>query len=157
MILFRYSNFRKHLFVDEHTRIIEEKGYAWMMKMGKRTSISKIEDIMNNGGYIVLKSPVADGNLFYIGRFIDFSEDLPGDEEHMPNYYKEIVEDYAFWDAPTQFFKIDKLIPLSSEYANSLILEKNKRKVTEVINETRTAVMYIENNIDFDIALAKEV
>ena len=153
MLLFRYSNYKKLKFIKEHESIITNDKYAWMMKIGKRTSISKIEAIMQSGGYMVLKSPVAEGNLFYLARFVDFSEELPEDEAHMPKYYSEIIEDDAFWDAPTQFFKIVDLIPLKQEYVESLVLDKNKRKVVEVVNETRTAVMFIENTIDFDVSL----
>ena len=149
MLLFRYSNYQKYRFIDEHTKIIHKAKYVWMMKMGKKTSVEKIKDIIKNGGYIVFKAPVADGNLFYIGKFVDFSEELPNDEKHMPKYYSEI----NFWDAPTQFFKLVDIVPLDEEYVASLRLEKNKKKVLDVINETRTAVMFIENEKDINVAL----
>ena len=34
-----------------------------------------------------------------------------------------------------------------------IVLEKNKKKVLDVINETRTAVMFIENEKDINVAL----
>ena len=57
-------------------------------------------------------------------------------------------KDINFWDAPTQFFKLVDIVPLDEEYVASLRLEKNKKKVLDVINETRTAVMFIENEKD---------
>lgn len=153
MLLFRYSNYRKFRFIDEHKKIIQQSKYVWMMKMGKKTSLDKIKGIIERGGYIVFKAPVADGNLFYLGRFTDFSEELPDDELHMPKYYAEIVEDINFWDAPTQFFKLVDLVPLDEKYALTLRLEKNKKKVLDVINETRTAVMFIENETEIDVKL----
>ena len=153
MLLFRYSNYRKFRFIDEHMKIVQKSKYVWMMKMGKKTSIEKIKNIIKNGGYIVFKTPVADGSRFYIGKFVDFSEELPNDEKHMPKYYSEIVEDINFWDAPTQFFKLVDIVPLDEEYAASLRLEKNKKKVLDVINETRTAVMFIENEKEINIVL----
>lgn len=153
MLLFRYSNYRKYSFIDEHMKIIHNLKYVWMMKMGKKTSIEKIKSIIKSGGYIVFKAPVADGSHFYIGKFVDFREELPNDEKHMPKYYSEIVEDINFWDAPTQFFKLVDIVPLNEEYAAALRLEKNKKKVLDVINETRTAVMFIENEKEMDIAL----
>lgn len=153
MLLFRYSNYRKFNFINEHARIIQKFGYVWMMKLGKKTSIEKIKSIIKNGGYIVFKAPVADGSVFYIGRFIDFSEELPDDEIHMPKYYTEIVEDINFRDIPTQFFKIVSLKLLDEKYASILCLEKNKKKVIDVITETRTAVMFIENEKEINITL----
>ena len=101
MLLFRYSNYKKLKFIKEHESIITNDKYAWMMKMGKRTSISKIEAIMQSGGYMVLKSPVAEGNLFYLARFVDFSEELPEDEgkraqeevQDLINKYNKIVDE----------------------------------------------------------------
>lgn len=156
MLLFRFSNYKKLKFIEEHDCIIHKYQYAWMMKMGKRTSLSKIEEILRNGGYMVLKSPVADGNLFYLARFVEFKEEMPEDTEHMPQYYSEIIEDDNFWDAPMQFFKIVDMVPLEHSYVAQLVLEKNKKRVIEVVNETRTAVMYIQNTTEFDVELRKE-
>lgn len=153
MLLFRYSNYKKLRFIDEHTKIIHSAGYVWMMKMGKKTSAEKIKNIIKNDGYIVFKSPIAEGNRFYIGRFIEFSETLPEDDDHMPSYYSEIVNDENFWEAPTQYFKLIDLVPLEEKYVSSLHLKINNKKVLDVINETRTAVMFIKNHVDIDVNL----
>lgn len=153
MLLFRYSNYQRHRFIDEHMKIIHDSKYVWMMKMGKKTSVDKIKGIIKNGGYMVFKAPVADGECFYIGKIVDFSEELPDDKQHMPEYYSKIVEDINFWDAPTQFFKLVDLVPLDEKYTQTLRLEKNKKKVVDVVNETRTAVMFIENEEEIDIVL----
>ena len=155
MLLFRYSNYQKYRFIDEHLKIIHDTGYVWMMKMGKKTSVEKIQAIIKEGGYIVLKAPVADGSCFYIGRFVSFSESFPDDEKHMPEYYSKIVDDINFWDAPTQFFKLVDIVPLDEVYVDILRLEKNKKKVIDVVNETRTAVMFIENENDLNVTIKK--
>ena len=41
MLLFRYSNYQKYRFIDEHIKIIQQLGYVWMMKMGKKTMRKK--------------------------------------------------------------------------------------------------------------------
>lgn len=153
MLLFRFSNYKKYNFIEEHNVLLKEKGYVWMMKMGKKTSINRLSKIKAQGGYIVLKSPVADGNKYYIGKFEDFRDEMPNDKAHMPKYYSEIVDDFMFYDLPTQYFKLTNLQPLAENAENILHLEKNGKKVVDVINETRTAVMYIINSkvlsIDF--------
>ena len=35
MLLFRFSNYKKYNFIEEHKVFLKEKGYVWMMKMGK--------------------------------------------------------------------------------------------------------------------------
>ena len=151
MLLLRYSNYRRYNFLNEHKAIIDQKGYVWMMKIGKKVSLDKINKIMRSGGFIILKSPISDGSKYYIGRFNDYSEKTPNDNGHMPQYYSIIMNDIDYYDAQTQFFKVSCIAPLKEYYANALVLEKSKRKVVEVVNETRTAVMYVENEIDFDI------
>ena len=44
-----YSEVIKYRFIDEHTKIIHKAKYVWMMKMGKKTSVEKIKDIIKNG------------------------------------------------------------------------------------------------------------
>ena len=61
MLLFRFSNFSKHSFLQELTTVLNEKGCVWMLKAGKRSSISKLEEIKENGGWLVLRAPKADG------------------------------------------------------------------------------------------------
>ena len=153
MLLFRYSNYKKLRFIDEHIKIIQNSGYVWMMKMGKKTSSEKIKNIIKNGGYIVFKSPIAEGNHFYIGRFVDFCEELPPDDDHMPSYYSEIVNEENFWEAPTQYFKLIDIVPLDERYTSLLRLKINQKKVLDVVNETRTAVMFIECSEDINISL----
>ena len=153
MLLFRYSNFKKYRFIDEHQKIIEASKYVWMMKLGKKTSSIKIREIINCGGYIVFKAPVADGEMFFIGKFSEFSENMPEDKLHMPEYYSEIADDENFGYAPTQFFKLHSLLPLAEEHIDKLRLEKNKKKLIDVIGTTRTAVMFIENEEEINICL----
>lgn len=151
MLLFRYSNFKKYKFIDEHQRIIEMSKYVWMMKLGKKTSSTKIREIIDCGGYIVFKAPVADGEIFFIGKFSEFCEDMPEDTLHMPEYYSEIADDENFGYAPTQFFKLHSISPLADKHVAKLRLEKNKKRLLDVIGTTRTAVMFIENEEEINI------
>ncbi len=69
----------------------------------------------------------------------------------MPSYYTQIIKDEKYWGAKTQFFKIKRIVSLPKSYYFDLILEKNKKQVRDVIKETRTAVMFVENTVDFEI------
>ena len=61
MLLFRFSNFGKYKFIDEHINIIRENGYVWMLKMGRKSNIDKLKLIKKAGGWIILREPKADG------------------------------------------------------------------------------------------------
>lgn len=149
MLLFRFSNYRKNAFIKEHQEVLEENGYTWMLKIGKRSSISKLYAIKKEGGWIILRSPKADGSVSYIARFTDIKEEEPEDSIY-PRYYNEIFEnedeDYYSTKAVYQWFKIDKLVKLADTDVKSLVVSKSGKTVNEVIGTTRTAVMFIKND-----------
>ena len=38
MLLFRFRSYGKNNFIESHKKILNEKKYVWMLKLGKRTS-----------------------------------------------------------------------------------------------------------------------
>lgn len=154
MLLFRYSNFSKHAFLPELEAVIKEKGAVWMLKAGKRSSFSRLEEIRKNGGWLVLRAPKSDGSKSYIAKYIEVSEEDPADGCY-PEYYEDILfgEDDKFLDiAPTfQWFKLTLIKELSEKDANKLVVAKTGKSVNEVIVTTRTAVMFIKNSADIKI------
>lgn len=150
MLLFRFNNYKKHSFIKQHRAVLEKYGYVWMLKIGKRSSIEKIQSIINNGGWLVLRSPKADGSISYIAKFTEISEEEPI-EPIYPEYYNEILniddEDTDFYNpnAVYQWFKLEKIKELCEEDARNLVVSKTGKQVNEVIGTTRTAVMFIQN------------
>lgn len=148
MLLFRFSNYGKHSFINEHRNVLNGNGYVWMLKLGKRSSVEKIKAIIKNGGWLVLRSPKADGSISYLAKFSEISEEEPFDPIY-PEYYDEILdaEDEDFYNptAVYQWFKLERIEELSEDAAESLVVSKTGKKVNEVIGTTRTAVMFIQN------------
>lgn len=149
MLLFRFSNYGKNSFINEHRNVLNENGYVWMLKLGKRSSVEKIKAIIKNGGWLVLRSPKADGSISYLAKFSEISEEEPFDPIY-PEYYDEILdeddEDFYNPNAVYQWFKIERIEELSEDDAESLVVSKTGKKVNEVIGTTRTAVMFIQNS-----------
>ena len=149
MLLFRFSNYGKNSFINEHRNVLNENGYVWMLKLGKRSSVEKIKAIIKNGGWLVLRSPKADGSISYLAKFSEISEEDPIDPIY-PEYYDEILdeddEDFYNPNAVYQWFKIERIEELSEDDAESLVVSKTGKKVNEVIGTTRTAVMFIQNS-----------
>lgn len=145
MMLFRFSNYKKHAFIDEHIKVINDTGYVWMMKVGKRTSLEKINSVLDSGGFLVLKAPVKNGGNYYICHFTEIKENEISELNHVPSYYKDYINDGDFCDRYFQLFKVKWIVPLPDEYADSLALQLNGNPVSETIKETRTAVMFIYN------------
>ena len=150
MLLFRFNNYRKHSFIKQHLSVLEEYGYVWMLKVGKRSSVEKIQSIIKCGGWLVLRSPKADGSICYLAKFSEISEEEPIDPVY-PEYYNEILDgeeddaDYYNPNAVYQWFKLEKIRELSEEAAENLVISKTGKKVNDVIGTTRTAVMFVRN------------
>ena len=155
MLLFRFSNYKNHLFIDEHLSVLNNRGYVWMLKIGKRTSVSKLKGIMKNGGWLVLRSPKADGSKNYLARFTEIIEDAPEDGVY-PKYYKEIFDGidrgdlYNVSDPCYQWFRIESIESIDATVVDSLVVAKSGKKVNDIINTTRTAVMFIKNDIPIE-------
>ena len=154
MLLFRYSNYKKHSFISEHNDVLTEKGQVWMLKLGRKSNAQKLKSIADNGGWLVLRAPKADGGSSYIAHFVKVQEDVPQDAIY-PQYYKDILEGtsddfFYFSNSSRQWFKLDGIKPLDEKAAASLIISKTGKKVDDVINTTRTAVMFIKNELPIE-------
>ena len=144
MLLFRFRDFGKYNFIETHREFIEKNGHVWLLKIGKKTSSEKIAEILQEGGWMILRSPKADGSKSYVVKFVDYSEKTPEDGM-FPNYYEEVLNSEDFWEATCQWFMIDRIISLCDESAKTLVMAKTEKPIEEVIGATRTAVMFVKN------------
>ena len=55
-------------------KYLNEKKYVWMLKLGKRTSTEKLRDILDEGGWLILRAPKSEGSKSFIARYVAFSE-----------------------------------------------------------------------------------
>lgn len=152
MLLFRFNNYKRTTFIDEHLKVLNQNGFVWMLKVGKRSSLQKLNEIVQAGGWLVLRAPKADGSKSFLAKFVEVREETPEDMT-FPEYYDEIIsgnevfsDGYA--DVTHQWFKLTLLDDLSESDARKLILSKTKRPIDEIIPTTRTAVMFIQNGED---------
>lgn len=153
MMLFRFSNYKRYKFIEEHEKIIKGKGYVWMLKNGKRSSIQKIKDVQDQGGWLILRSPKADGGVGFLAHFTEISENDPKDAV-VPTYYSELLNDENLdmnYGGKHQWFKIDSIKHLNSEISENLILNTSGNRVADVIDTTRTAVMFVHNDKAIEI------
>lgn len=148
MLLFRFRSYGKNNFIESHKKILNEKKYVWMLKLGKRTSTEKLRDILDEGGWLILRAPKSEGSKSFIAKYVAFSENEPEDMIY-PEYYQEIIDDeeseYFEGNSIMQWFKINLLTEIDEVTADMLVMAKSEKKVNEVIGTTRTAVMFVKN------------
>lgn len=153
MLLFRYNDYARTDFIWEHKEVIKNNGYVWMMRLGKRISSEKLNRVTESGGFVVLKSPKKKGDHYHLAHYQDTVSDVPDDFEHMPSYYSKLIQDGYLVDTGVQAFKIEYIREMTEGQVACLRLCLNGKPVNKVIKETRTAVMFIENNEQIEISL----
>ena len=90
----------------------------------------------------------------FIG-FTEIIEDAPEDGVY-PKYYKEIFDGidrgdlYNVSDPCYQWFRIESIESIDATVVDSLVVAKSGKKVNDIINTTRTAVMFIKNDIPIE-------
>lgn len=152
LLLFRYSNYGKHLFLNEHQKILARSGHVWMLKIGRKTNKEKIRRVSESGAWMVLRSPKADGSQSFISHFSNCSENEP-DDQCFPEYYNELIhsrnENLDFYNKPSfLWFRIESIFLLPKSETTKLIVSVNGKSVDNVIATTRTAFMFIQNNCE---------
>lgn len=147
MLLFRFSNYKSYDFINEHIEVIKKHSYVWMLKAGRKSNNIKINDILKDGGLMILKAPKSHGNQYYVAKFTAVLENKP-DEHNYPAYYENILEELA---TDEQWFKIESIVPLNEKHIKSIILQKNDECVESVISKTRTSVMFVKNTKEITI------
>ena len=100
-----------------------------------------------------MKSPKKKGDHYYLAHYQDVVSDVPDDFAHMPAYYSKLIQDGYLIDTGVQVFKVEYIHEMTDEQVACLRLCLNGKPVNEVIKETRTAVMFIENNEQIEISL----
>lgn len=152
MILLRYNDYAKTSFITEHKKVLDKSDYVWLMRLGKRTNPEKLNRVTEAGGYMVLKSPKKSGEHYYLAHYIDVVAELPDDSVHMPAYYSRLIDEGYLYDTGVQVFKVDYVVEMPIKQASCLKLQLNGKPISEVIKQTRTAVMFIENSKEIEIA-----
>ena len=152
MMVFRYNNYQKKNFILEHSEVLKKNDYVWMLKSGKKSSEEKISNVLENGGYMILKAPKAEGGETYIAKFVETTEKTPKDKNY-PKYYENILYEtkYSYRETFSQWFKVVKISKLDYNNIDKLVLLKGKKPLSEILNNCMTAVMFVENVSDMEI------
>ncbi len=156
ILLFRYNNYKMNDFISEHISVLKKYDFVWMLKIGKKTSIDRINTIIEQGGWLILRSPKANGSKSYLARFTEYRENEPNDMCY-PSYYCDIInskidEDNFYSPLRSyQWFKLIYLNQLDEQNTENIVVSKTNKKVNEVINTTRTAVMYVKNTMPIEV------
>lgn len=125
--------------INDHIELINKHGYVWLQKRGRKARIERLTDVLVQGGYIIIKEPKHNGDRYFIGQFVEVADQLPNEENTYPDYYNK----YKNYENRSQWFKITSLTQLNNDDIEELYFASSKEKVTNIINSTSTAFMFV--------------
>lgn len=137
-VVIRVNDFRGHSFVEEHQHIIEQDGYVWMLKIGRKISGVSIQ-ILDKYGQLIIKEPKKNGGKFYACHVLDVKQGRIDEMKHSPEYYTDLeaegIELNGTW------MKVDTLIQIGDSATDNIVLTKSKIKMIDICNCTRSPVL----------------
>ncbi len=122
-----------------------------MLKIGKMIPESKLSELYHDGGYLILRSPKSDGGKYYLLTIKSAFNGATNGQMLFPEYYKEMLEDDNVWlmdDMTGTWFEVSRIKELSKEYSSHLTLVSNGKKVEDVLNSTRSSMIYVVSDIE---------
>lgn len=153
LLLLRFNNYKKYSFLDEHLRYVKDDGSVWMLKIGRKIPEAKIQDVLNQGGILILKEPKIDGGKYYVAHIKEYLYGAATYEMSFPEYYYEMADDEMIWNMEEGLFgtwlHVDQIEPLPKDFVPNLKLLSNGKDVEDVLSHTMSSMMYIQSKQDY--------
>ena len=154
VLLLRFTNYRHYDFINEHIAVIKSLGSVWMLKAGKEIPETRIRGEISSLGAIILKAPKSSGGQYYIAEVETAYNGVVKQGMAYPLYYNDIIDDENFWQMDSlkgTWIKITSLKMLGDIAVNKLALSSNGKNVSDVLNSTRSSVVYVSPVVDLEV------
>lgn len=151
ILVVRFSQYKKVDFIEEHLKLIRKIGNVWMLKIGRKIPEKSLKNVLSENGMILLKAPKKVGGKYYLAMVEEYHNGLPKDSFVYPDYYKEIIEDCFGFSLEGTWIKVNCIKEMPKDLLNNFQMSKNGKPLENVINSTRTSVLYAVCNKDFEI------
>jgi len=100
---------------------------------------------------MVLKAPKNLGGKYYIAIAEEYYNGLPKESFVYPEYYKEMVEASFDFSLEGTWIKVSCIKEMTGDMINHFQMSKSGKPLKNVINSTRTSVLYAVCDKDFEI------
>ena len=93
MLLCRVYDYKYYSFIEEHQKVLQENGECWILKSGKKISPARMKDVLNESGFIVLKTPKSGTDKFYLCKIAQMTYNKPIGNKLFPKYYEQYMQE----------------------------------------------------------------
>ncbi len=141
ILVLRVNNFHQYNFIDEHKKCLETSTYVWMLKAGRPLADKSLDEVIKDGGYLILKEPKGSGNRYYACLISEVKQGHKSDDMIHPAYYKELFADGI--SLAGTWLKISGIIEIDEAHLSLFELVKNKKQMTEIVSTTRSPILFV--------------
>lgn len=148
LLVLRIGEYKKYSFIDEHANVIRKHGFVWMLKLGKAIPNGALDNTIGINSVVLLREPKRVGGKLFLCKCTEYrnGEVLPN--YLFPTYYEEMFSEYYWLSSSGTWLCLTSIIPLDEEYYDTLVMAQSGKPLIQVLNETRTSMMYVKNTID---------
>ena len=152
-IFIRLIDYRKNNFVEEHIKSYKEKGYVWLLKMGKPANEKYMKEVYESGGGLILKETARNGNKFY---YCELENEPDCKDLYYPDYYDEIFKDmYCSKDKIKNlgtWFKITSINPLTDKQVECFKTISTGKTLLECGRKfNQVSQMHVKSDVDLEL------
>lgn len=151
-LFLKLSDYKSYNFVEEHKNKINENGFVWVLKLGKKINSKVLEDLYESKGGIIFRSSKRNGNKFYYCNLVKTPK--LDDELIIPDYYYELLsaEGYTIEMVRNngEWFKIDSMTELTDESIKKFVSVSSGNDLT-ICSKARSSYVNIKCENDIEI------
>ncbi len=154
IMLLRFSDYKYYDFIAEHLKIISETGHVWAIKVGKSIPTTRLNELFREPNYLILRGPKHKGGKYYVANVIEAFNGLPRNDMKYPDYYEKLMKDINMWLVSSMegtWFCLTEIIELPVDVIPFFRLTSNNKLVEEVLNSTRSSIVYVSSERDIRI------
>ena len=122
--------------IKAHQNVLNDKGYVWYGKLGSKVAKSKLDIIMSNDNPRILL--IHSGKIGRYWAYISDIQSTCSDYEGIPQYYREIKDNFHTW------FKIIKIEKASSDIMSKCTVISSGAKLNHASHYSMSPYFFIE-------------
>ena len=143
VLLLRYSDIGDVKTIDEHELIINEFGYCWFGKFGKKPSDKYLKHFLElEEPRIVLFTRFKGKGIAHYCKCIGITSQRPSDG--VPKYYKENL--YETDREPVVYFKITELKPLNEDALSQYVVSSSGKEIAHDLKKSLSSYYMLQHS-----------
>ncbi len=145
-IFFKFVDYGKLSYVDEHKKVLDEKGTVGFIKLGKAVNHYKAKDVIESNGGIIFRGSYKknEGKYYYchLVKFEQFNNKI-----NCPKYYDDLYEPEK---READCFIVDSMYEIPEKEIDNFITISNEKPL-RVSSKARIPFIYVKAGKDIQL------